>query len=60
MTLSKAGSVMSSSDLMPKELTMRLVVRNKSNIVSKVKGGLVVVSGSSVEESKVESGLTSV
>ena len=40
MTLSKAGSVMSASEMMPKELTMRLVVRNKSNIVSKVKGSL--------------------
>ena len=37
--LGKASSVISASDLMPKELTMRLVVRNKSNIVSKVKGG---------------------
>ena len=60
MSLSKAGSVMSASDLMPKELTMRLVVRNKSNIVSKVKGGSVIDSTGSVEESKDASGLTSV
>ena len=57
--LGKASSVISASDLMPKELKMRLVVRNKSNIVSKVKGGLVV-SGSSVEENKDASSLKSV